>query len=127
MTTQTTPRPTPRHLRTGEAGEHLAERYLESQGLVVLARNWRCPEGELDLIATDRRSLIVCEVKTRTSTDFGHPAEAVTPEKADRIRRLSRRWRTAHNIGWCKERFDIIAITWPHGGDPHLQHFKAAF
>ena len=118
---------TARHLTTGIQGEDLAANYLERQGLVVLSRNWRCREGELDLVATDRRQLIVCEVKTRTSTNFGHPAEAVTEEKANRIRRLARRWRTAHNVRWCPERFDIIAITWPPDGEPNLQHFKAAF
>ncbi|GAB3456096.1 YraN family protein [Actinophytocola sediminis] len=120
-------RPTPPHLVTGTRGEDLATRYLEQQGLVVLSKNWRCREGELDLVATDRRKLIVCEVKTRTSTNYGHPAEAVTGEKANRIRRLSRQWRAAHEVGWCEERFDIIAITWPPDGEPTLQHFKAAF
>ncbi|HEY0451736.1 YraN family protein [Actinophytocola sp.] len=127
MTADTTPRPTPAHLRTGDRGEDLAARYLERHGLVVLARNWRCPEGELDLIATDRERLIVCEVKTRTSTNYGHPTEAVTDEKANRIRRLSRRWRTTHNVGWCNERFDIISIIWPPGEPPRIQHFKGAF
>jgi putative endonuclease len=79
MTADTT-RPETPHLRTGVRGEDLAARYLESRGLVVLDRNWRCPEGELDLVATDRRRLIVCEVKTRSSTAFGHPAEAVTDD-----------------------------------------------
>jgi putative endonuclease len=125
---QTTPHlPTAPHLQTGTDGEDLASRYLESQGLVVLSRNWRCREGELDLVATDRHRLIVCEVKTRSSTNFGHPAEAVTEEKANRIRRLARHWRAAHNVGWCPERFDIIAITWPPDQEPKLQHFEAAF
>ena len=123
MTADTT-RP---HIRTGTRGEDLAARYLENQGLVVLGRNWRCPEGELDVVATDHRRLIVCEVKTRSSTNFGHPAEAVTDEKAHRIRRLSRRWRTAHGIGWCEERFDIISIIWPPGEPPRIQHLKGAF
>lgn len=125
--TTSNPRSTPRHLTTGAQGEDLAARYLRNQGLVLLSRNWRCHEGELDLVATDRRKLIVCEVKTRTTTDYGHPAEAVTPEKANRIRRLSRRWRAAHHVRWCPERFDIIAITWPRNAEPTLQHFPAAF
>lgn len=128
MKTDTVPATTrPRHLRTGDRGEQLAARYLEDQGLAVLSRNWRCHEGELDLVATDRRHLIVCEVKTRTSTGFGHPAEAVTYEKATRIRRLARLWRAAHDLRRCDERFDIIAVVWPPDGPPKLQHFKAAF
>jgi putative endonuclease len=125
--TTTAPRPTSPHLVTGLRGEDLAAWYLEQQDLTVLSRNWRCQEGELDLVATDGRALIICEVKTRTSTDYGHPAEAVTAEKANRIRRLSKRWRSAHKVRWCPERFDIIAITWPPGALPKLQHFKAAF
>ncbi|MCT2584719.1 YraN family protein [Actinophytocola gossypii] len=125
MTTHTTP--TAPHLRTGAKGEVLAARYLERQGLIVLSKNWRCPEGELDLVATDRHNLIICEVKTRTSTNYGHPAEAVTFEKGLRIRRLARRWRADHHVRWCPERFDIIAITWPRNEPPKLQHFKAAF
>lgn len=126
MTAHTT-HPAAPHLRTGKRGENLAALFLDECGLVVLGRNWRCPEGELDLIATDRRRLIVCEVKTRSSTDFGHPAEAVTDEKANRIRRLSRRWRTAHGIGWCEERFDIISIIWPPGEPPQIHHLQDAF
>lgn len=115
------------HLRTGARGETLAARYLESQGLVVLSRNWRCREGELDLVATDGHRLVVVEVKTRTSTSHGPPADAVDHQKAARIRRLSRRWRVAHGITWCAERFDIVAILWPPNETPRITHYRGAF
>ena len=62
----------------GRRGEDEAVRYLEQRGLVVLSRNWRCRDGELDVVAVDGDRLVVCEVKTRSGTRFGEPAEAVT-------------------------------------------------
>ncbi len=115
------------HLRTGARGETLAARYLESLGLSVLSRNWRCREGELDLVATDGERLVVVEVKTRTSTSHGPPADAVDHLKAARIRRLSRRWRVAHDLPWCEERFDIVAILWPPNETPRITHYRGAF
>jgi putative endonuclease len=114
-------------LLLGRKGEDLAARYLESKGLVVLSRNWRCREGELDLVATDGRRLIVCEVKTRTSNDYGTPTEAVTDEKSDRIRRLARRWLTSYQVGWCELRFDIVSVLWPPGETPRIRHLTGAF
>jgi putative endonuclease len=111
----------------GRRGEDLAARYLERAGLVVLSRNWRCSEGELDLVLTDGNTLVVCEVKTRTSTNFGAPAEAVTDEKASRIRRLARRWLHTHRLVWCELRFDIVAILWPPGRPPQVRHLRGAF
>ena len=95
--TQTT-RPRPAHLRTGERGEALAARYLEDQGLTVLAKNWRCPEGELDLVLTDGRTLVVCEVKTRSGLGSGTPHEAITETKLARLKRLGQRWASAREI-----------------------------
>jgi putative endonuclease len=113
-----------RHLTTGDRGEALAARYLEKQGLVVLSKNWRCPEGELDLVLTDARILIVCEVKTRTSDNYGAPAEAVDDAKAGRIRRLARRWRAEFGVGHVETRYDIVAILWPPGEKPQVSHLK---
>ncbi|HEV2783495.1 MAG TPA: YraN family protein [Actinophytocola sp.] len=113
----------PTHLTLGRRGEDLAARYLEEhKGLVVLSRNWRCREGELDLVATDGHTLVVCEVKTRTSTDYGAPAEAVTETKARRIRRLTRRWLRAHQMRNCPQRFDIVSVLWPPGQTPRIKH-----
>jgi putative endonuclease len=116
------------HLTLGRRGEEIAARYLEERaGLIILSRNWRCREGELDLVATDRSLLVVCEVKTRTTPDFGTPAEAVTDAKAMRIRRLTRRWRHAHDVRDCDQRFDIVSVLWPPGQLPVVKHFRGAF
>jgi putative endonuclease len=116
------------HLVLGRKGEALAARYLQEEcGLVVLARNWRCREGELDLVLTDGSTVVVCEVKTRTSTHFGLPAEAVTDDKAWRIRRITRRWLHTHNLRPIRLRFDLVSILWPPGQRPMIDYQEAAF
>ena len=76
----------------GRYGEDVAARHLTEAGLVVLERNWRCREGEIDIVARDGDVLVVCEVKTRRSTTYGTPLEAVTYRKAARQRVLAARW-----------------------------------
>lgn len=73
----------------GRYGEALAVRYLREQGMEVLDRNWRCEHGEVDVVARDGDCLVICEVKTRRSSGFGEPVEAVTFAKAVRLRRLA--------------------------------------
>ncbi|AIJ21726.1 YraN family protein [Amycolatopsis methanolica] len=116
-----------RHLTLGRRGEDIAARHLQKLGFVVLARNWRCRQGELDLIATDGRTLVVCEVKTRTRESFGDPAEAVTEDKIARIRRLAGQWLSIHRVGWCRVRFDVIAVYADGDGEPRVRHIPGAF
>jgi putative endonuclease len=113
--------------RLGRYGEELAATYLTDRGLVVLSRNWRCRDGELDVVATDGRSLIVCEVKTRTTADFGDPAEFVTPAQMTRIRRATQAWLRRYRVGWCEIRFDVFTVLWPASGEPRLRHLRGAF
>jgi putative endonuclease len=111
----------------GRRGEDLAVEYLRRRGLVVLCRNWRCRDGELDVVATDAGRLVVCEVKTRSGVGFGDPAEAVTSEKAARIRRVAQVWMGTHSVRWCEVRFDVVAVLAPPGGRVVLRHYEAAF
>jgi putative endonuclease len=111
----------------GRRGEDIAARYLLSQGMVVLARNWRCRQGELDLVAADGRRLVVCEVKTRSGTGYGHPAEAVTRRKMSRIRQLTRCWLAEHRVRWCEVRFDVLSVHLPPGGEPTVEHLQGVF
>ncbi|MCL2781483.1 MAG: YraN family protein [Actinomycetia bacterium] len=76
----------------GRYGEDVAARHLADAGLTILARNWRCADGELDIVARDGPALVFCEVKTRRSVAFGDPSEAVGAVKAARLRRLALRW-----------------------------------
>jgi len=124
MTTATRPA---RHLTLGRRGEDIAAAHLRKLGFVVLSRNWRCRQGELDLVATDGRTLVVCEVKTRTRESFGDPAEAVTEEKIARIRRLTGQWLSTHRVGWCAVRFDVIAVYADPGARPRVRHIPGAF
>jgi putative endonuclease len=94
----------------GARGESIAAAYLTDLGLRILDRNWRCREGELDLVARDGDALVFCEVKTRRGTGFGHPVEAVTPTKRRRLRRLAQRWLDAHDEHAPDLRFDVIGV-----------------
>lgn len=111
----------------GRKGENLAADYLERSGLVLLSRNWRCREGELDLVATDGARLVVVEVKTRSGTAFGSPVESITADKIYRIRRLANAWLTWYRVGPCEVRFDVITVLWPDGGKPRMQHLPGVF
>jgi putative endonuclease len=111
----------------GRRGEELAARYLEQQGLVILSRNWRCRHGEIDLVATDTRRLVVCEVKTRSGTRYGEPAEAVDARKVARIRLVTGAWLQAHHVRWVPVRFDVLAVVAEPGAPVSVQHYEAAF
>ncbi|MEU3607147.1 YraN family protein [Streptomyces sp. NPDC035033] len=109
----------------GRYGEELAARRLTRTGLHILARNWRCGrEGEIDIVARDGDTLVICEVKTRRIGRFEHPMAAVTPEKAARLRHLAHCWlaRTATPPPPGGVRIDLIGIVLPRRGAPVLTH-----
>jgi putative endonuclease len=108
----------------GRYGEKLAERHLESQGFAILDRRWRCPQGELDLIAVDDGCLVVCEVKTRRSVSAGSPQEAVTPAKLNRLRRLTAAWLAAQEVSWAAVRIDVVTVLLPRAGPAHMEHLR---
>jgi putative endonuclease len=118
-----------RRLDLGAKGEELAVAWYTGQGYLVLARNWRCREGELDLVVSRDRCVVFCEVKTRTGTGFGLPAEAVTGEKQRRLRRLATRWlgQQAPSGGFAEVRFDVAAVTLRGGAEPDLEVIEGAF
>ena len=79
----------------GKWAEDLVSRWYEQHGYVIVARNWRCKRGELDVVACKDSVLVVCEVKARASNAFGTPAEAVTPAKQLKVRRATADFRTS--------------------------------
>ncbi|HUP86396.1 MAG TPA: YraN family protein [Acidimicrobiales bacterium] len=98
----------------GTKGEDAAAAWYAKQGYEIVARNWRCRDGELDLIVRAGRTYVFCEVKTRTSTAFGAPVEAVTRDKQMRIRRLAARWLQDGAPGPAKDiRFDVASVLGP--------------
>ncbi|HEX6151600.1 YraN family protein [Nocardioides sp.] len=108
----------------GAYGEQVAARHLAEQGMAVLDRNWRCEEGELDLVLRDGDALVVCEVKTRTSIDHGSPHEAVTPEKLSRLVRLGVRWAETHGARPPEIRIDLVAVVRPLKGPSLVEHVR---
>ena len=106
----------------GAYGELLAARFLSRQGLVLLDHNWRCREGEIDLVLRDGRTLVICEVKTRSSVDFGTPHEAIDRRKVDRMRRLAAAWLRAHSAHPDDIRLDLVAVIVPRTGAPEIEH-----
>lgn len=95
----------------------------------MLGRNWRCRDGELDLVVSRDRCVVFCEVKTRSGTGFGLPAEAVTGEKQRRLRRLATRWLGEHkpSMAFAEVRFDVACVTVQAGVEPALDVIEAAF
>jgi putative endonuclease len=111
----------------GKYGERVAADFLRDAGFTVLERNWRCSDGEIDLIAADGDVLVFCEVKTRSGLAFGHPAEAVVGVKAARIRRLATRWLAMHESHWAEIRFDVISVLRQPRGAASVTHLRGAF
>lgn len=108
----------------GRAGEDRATHYLTGIGYDVLDRNWRCPQGEIDIVARVGRHLAIVEVKTRRSTRFGHPLEAVDARKLGRLWQLAYAWASDHpdEARGLALRVEAIAVT---GDDPavgRLEH-----
>lgn len=133
MTDTTTP--VTRHLGTAPArrgrnqalgayGERVAERHLAALGMQVLDRNWRCDEGEVDLVLRDGDTLVFCEVKTRTGLAHGSPHEAVTPTKLHRLRRLAVRWLDDHGLAHLASRVDLVAVLRPRKGPALVEHVR---
>lgn len=111
----------------GRRGERLAERHLLARGYRLVERNWRCRHGEIDLVVRDGDALVFVEVKTRTSTAFGHPFEAITPVKLARLRRLAGVWCEAHPRERGRIRIDAVAVLAPRGAEPRIEHLVGVF
>ena len=108
----------------GKSGEQAASEYLESCGMRVLDRNWRSADGEIDIVAVERRALVVCEVKTRTSMRYGGPLEAVGRAKRARLRRLAVQWLNAHGIRFDEVRIDVVGLLYEGTGGFTVEHLR---
>jgi putative endonuclease len=109
----------------GRHGEALAVAHLQAQGMQVLEQNWRCPLGEIDVVALDGDCLVVCEVKTRRSLAVGSPVEGVTPVKLSRLRRLTSAWLAAQDQSFEEIRIDVVGVLRPRRGPASIEHLKA--
>jgi putative endonuclease len=108
----------------GQQGEQVAARFLTEAGLAVLSRNWRCSQGEIDIIALDGRTLVICEVKTRSGVRFGTPLEAISKPKLRRLRRLAVTWVRAHGLVFDQIRIDVVGVLRATSGEFSVEHVR---
>jgi putative endonuclease len=108
----------------GKHGEQLAAEFLGRAGLDIVDRNWRCQSGEIDIVAVDGNALVICEVKTRSGTGFGTPLEAITWQKARRLRRLAAQWVRDHGVVCEQIRIDVIGILQTRRGEFTIEHVR---
>ena len=113
-----------RNSTLGRYGEDVAVRRLTALGMTVLDRNWRGPSGEIDLVLRDGSTLVICEVKTRTTASHGHPLEAVTVTKARRLRRLAAEWIEARGVHPAEVRLDLVGVLQAGRGAAQIEHVK---
>jgi putative endonuclease len=111
----------------GRRGEDAAAAYLERMGMAVEARNWRCPIGEVDIVARDGEYLVLVEVKTRRSERAGTPEEAVSLTKQRKLVRLAEAYSQESPDPVGAMRFDVIAIRVLSEGRALLRHYRGAF
>jgi putative endonuclease len=113
--------------RLGAIGEERAAAWYLARGYTVVARNWRCRDGELDLVVRGGDTLVFCEVKTRASTRFGAPFEAVTAGKQRRLRNLALRWLAEHGTHRRTLRFDVASVTRTATDELAIEVLEGAF
>jgi putative endonuclease len=120
---------------TGQRGEQLASRYLRRQGMKVLARNYRCPAGEADLIVLDRstrremkaETIAIVEVKTRSSDRYTPPHSAVDSDKRRRLRAIANYYLATHPAEGFLLRFDVVSVVLAPDEQPRIEYLPDAF
>jgi putative endonuclease len=110
----------------GAYGERVAAAHLVDAGMSIVERNWRCDIGEIDIVARDGDTLVVCEVKTRRGAEYGSPLEKVTSDKAARLRRLAARWMAARGVHPGDVRIDLVGVVQPRRGPAKVEHVRGA-
>lgn len=116
----------PHNIKLGKLGEDLATDYLISKGYTIFERNWRNHHKEIDIIAFDGKMLVIVEVKTRQTDDFGTPDLAVDRRKQRLLIAAANAYIFRHNIDY-ETRFDIITVVVKEGQEPNIEHLEDAF
>jgi putative endonuclease len=111
----------------GTAGESLACRHLAAKGFAILARNYRCRSGEVDVIARHGEATVFVEVKERHGASHGAGCDSVTFGKRRRIVRAARLYAASHGLDETPLRFDVVSIDWTEAGRPVIRHDQGAF
>ena len=112
---------------SGVPGESLACRHLEGSGFVILARNYRCRSGEVDVIARHGEVTVFVEVKERHGASHGAGCDSVTFGKRRRIVRAARLYAASHRLDETPLRFDVVSIDWTDAVRPTIRHDQGAF
>ncbi|MGH7820082.1 MAG: YraN family protein [Candidatus Binatia bacterium] len=110
----------------GRAAEELAADYFRGAGYAVLARNFRSPYGELDLVLERREIVVFVEVRSKGGTRFGTGLESVGPRKQRRLARLAASFLARHRLENRRARFDVVGVEW-QDGRPRIDHVENAF
>lgn len=118
---------TEKRLALGQWGEEQAADFLRRQGLKILARNYRTPVGEIDIVARSRKELLFVEVKTRRGTGYGLPQEAVGARKQQQIIRTAQWYLQREKVGSLQPRFDVVAILCQSDNTAKIVHLPNAF
>ena len=111
----------------GRRGEDEAAKYLRSLGYRIVGRRERVLRGDIDIVALDGRTVVFVEVRSRTDTAHGHPAETVGRVKQRRISELAAAYIRRHKLEDCSVRIDVVAVTFPPGEKPVVEHYQNAF
>jgi putative endonuclease len=112
----------------GRWGEKRCERFLRRKGFAIIARNFACKLGEIDLIATDNAgSIIFVEVRTRADESFAEAHRTVTPKKRARIVRTAQYFLKTYKVKDRPLRFDVVAVVLGRKGRPQIRHYENAF
>jgi len=119
-------RPSPR-AQLGKRGEDIACEYLVSRGYEIVERNWRCSAGEIDVVARHANTLVVVEVKARSSVAAGHPFEAITALKYARLRALAGYWCAEHDVPFANLRIDGIGVLIPGDRPATVEHLTGVW
>lgn len=119
--------PTTARPQLGRRGEAAAAKFLKRLGYRIAARNYRCPVGEIDIVAVDGDTIVFVEVKSRSSADAADPENTVRGTKRRRLTRAAKHFLTRKGVGDPPCRFDVVAIVWPETGAAEVEHFIDAF
>ncbi len=114
------------HLKAGKLGEKLAVDYLKNKGYRIVETNYRCGLGEIDIVATEKKTLVFVEVKARKADRFGSPQAAVTAIKQRKLSLLAQWYLQEKKLGTCPARFDVVAIRL-NSDKPAIELIRNAF
>ncbi len=116
-----------RRRETGILGEKLAQDFLKQRGYQIVETNYRCPEGEIDIVARQGDCLVFVEVRAKTGSQFGSPEESITPAKMAKMRATAAYYQQAHDCSLPSWRIDVVAVELNHRREVvRLEHIENA-